>query len=380
MNAMLLIAAVFAALALLLHLAGIGIAMRRCAPARESLAAPDDAPPVSVVIPVCGLDNFAEDTLRSAFALDYPRYEILFCAARADDPVVPLVRRLIAEHPQRGARLLVGDERISVNPKLNNLCKGWAAAAHEWIALPDSNVLMPRDYLQRLLAARRADTGLVCSPPAGFAPDGFWAELECAFLNGYQARWQYFADTIGAGFAQGKTMMWRRADLERAGGIRALGREVAEDAASTKIVRAAGLRVRLVDPPVRQPLGRRGASEVWRRQRRWARLRRASFPLCFSVEILSGGLLPHAAIFAVAVVDGATPVGMAFLYAAIWYGGELLLAWKADWPLTRRALACALLRDLALPVLWFSAWGDGFEWRGNAMSVAESATETNAAA
>ncbi len=33
-------------------------------------------------------------------------------------------------------------------------------------------------------------------------------------------------------------MLWRRGDLERAGGIEALASEVAEDAAATKVVRA----------------------------------------------------------------------------------------------------------------------------------------------
>ena len=103
--------------------------------------------------------------------------------------------------------------------------------------MADSNVLMPRDYLQRLLAGWRPDTGLLCSPPIGCQPDGFWAEVECAFLNTYQARWQYAADTLGLGFAQGKTMLWRRRDLERAGGIQALAEEIAEDAAATKLVR-----------------------------------------------------------------------------------------------------------------------------------------------
>ena len=74
-------------------------------------------------------------------------------------------------------------------------------------------------------------------------------------LNNYQARWQWFADFVGLGFAQGKTLFWRKSDLEGAGGIRALGSESAEDAACTKIVRKLGLRVRLMQPPVRQPLG-----------------------------------------------------------------------------------------------------------------------------
>jgi cellulose synthase/poly-beta-1,6-N-acetylglucosamine synthase-like glycosyltransferase len=55
---------------------------------------------VSIVRPVCGIENYSEATLRSAFLLDYPSYEIIFCAAAAGDPVVPLVERLIAEHPE----------------------------------------------------------------------------------------------------------------------------------------------------------------------------------------------------------------------------------------------------------------------------------------
>lgn len=372
------LAAAFAAITTALHIATIVNAARRCRPAREAMVAAPDAPPVSVVIPVCGLDNFAEQTLRSAFLLDYPIYEIGFCVARADDPVIPLVRFLIAAHPGHDARVLIGDERISINPKLNNLVKGWREARYDWIALPDSNVMMPRDYLQRLQAARREDTGLVCSPPIGSVPDNIWAELECAFLNTYQARWQYFADSLGAGFAQGKTMMWRRADLEQAGGIRALGREVAEDAASTKIVRASGLRVRLVDPPVRQPLGSRRAGDVWRRQNRWARLRRASFPLFYAPEILSGGFPPLAAIVFAAIQLEISAFAAGALFLTIWYGSELALCWKARWPLSRWTLPCALMRDLMLPVLWVSAMaGNGFEWRGNDMSAVEREAPAN---
>ena len=220
-------------------------------------------------------EKHIEDTLRSAFELDYPRYEIIFCAAATNDSALPLVRRLIADHPHVPARLLIGNDAISENPKLNNVCKGWSAAAHDRIVMADSNVLMPRDYIERLLAAWRPDTGVVSSPPVGCRPHGFWAELECAFLNTYQARWQYVADSIGLGFAQGKSMLYRKHLIEQAGGLRALAAEPAEDAATTKVVRGAGLRVRLVDAPFEQPLGHRGAREVWARQLRWARLRQA---------------------------------------------------------------------------------------------------------
>ena len=370
MTSLILAAAVFAFSVTAFHVASIVVAIGRFRRPPRLAALSSQPPPVSLVRPLCGIDNYAGDTLSSTFALDYPRYEILFCVASAKDPVVPLVERLIADHAGVQARLLIGDERISSNPKLNNLLKGWAAAAHDWIILADSNVLMPPNYIQRLFASWRDDTGLVASPPVGCRPDGFWAELECAFLNTYQARWQYAADAAGSGFAQGKTMLWRRPDLDRVGGIAALAREVAEDAAATKIVRGAGLKVRLVDRPFAQPLGRRRAAEVWNRQLRWARLRRASFLLYFLPEIFSGGVLPMIAVAIVAHGLGAPVLLSAVLFGALWYGGEMLLAAAAGWPVSALSPLCGLTRDVLLPALFISALhGNDFTWRGNEMQV-----------
>jgi ceramide glucosyltransferase len=367
------LATAFCLLATLVHLASVLVAIVRCRPSRP-LAPANGAPPVSIIRPVCGIDNFVEDTLRSTFELDHPSYEILFCVAHAGDPVVPIVHAVMAAHPATPARLLVGDERVSANPKLNNCVKGWKAAAHECIIMADSNVLMPRDYIQRLLAAWAPGCGLVCAPPIGSRPGNFWAELECAFLNTYQARWQYFADTLGRGFAQGKTMAWRRSDLERAGGIRALGAELAEDAAATKLVRAGGRRVRLVDAPFAQPLGHRRLTEVWRRQTRWARLRRACFPGYFLPELISGSLFPLlAAAYAAHAAGWSATAGVVGL-AALWYGAEIALARAAHWPLPPLYPLHALLRDLLLPCLWLDGlFGTGFVWRGHAMSVADGA-------
>ena len=80
--------------------------------------------------------------LASTFALAYPHYEAIFCVASPADPVIPLVERLIAAHPAIPARLLVGDDRVCSNPKLNNLVKGWKSARYGWIIMADSNVLM----------------------------------------------------------------------------------------------------------------------------------------------------------------------------------------------------------------------------------------------
>jgi ceramide glucosyltransferase len=344
----------------------------RATRARLCTRAPSDAVGVSLVRPVCGMENHIEETLRSAFHLDYPRYEIIFCAASGNDAAAPLVRRLIAAHPHVPARLLIGNETISDNPKLNNVCKGWRAAAYDWIVMADSNVLMPRDYIERLLAAWRADTGVVSSPPAGCRPQGFWAELECAFLNTYQLRWQYAAAAIGLGFAQGKSMLYRRSQIDQAGGIRLLAAEAAEDAATTKVVRDLGLRVRLVDAPFEQPLGYRTAGEVWARQLRWAQLRQGSFRQYYALEILSGSLAPLTAAAYVLVALG-LPLGSVIAVVAAWYGAEAALAHAAGWHLTLRSPAAWILRDILLPLLWIGGWlGRGFVWRGNDMRPLES--------
>jgi ceramide glucosyltransferase len=203
--------------------------------------------------------------------------------------------------------------------------------------------------------------------PVGARPENFWAELECAFLNTLQARFQYVSEALGWGFAQGKAMLLRRDIVDQAGGIRALAAETAEDAATTKLVRAAGLRVQLVDIPFEQPLGRRRAAEVWARQQRWARLRRVSFPLLFLPELLVGSALPCAALAVAVSVYGvaAAAAGIALLLA-VWFGAEAALARAAGWRFTSRTAMALLLRDLLLPALWVAAWlGADYVWRGN---------------
>ncbi|CAA2142841.1 ceramide glucosyltransferase [Hyphomicrobium sp. ghe19] len=364
-------ALIFCIAATATHLVSVALALSRVTSSRRRERGLS-VEPVSIIRPVCGLDHFDEMTLRSTFELADSSYEVIFCAARDDDPAVPFVRKLIAKYPHVEARLLIGDDRPTSNPKLNNIVKGWAAARFPWIVLADNNVLMPENYLSDLFRSFEPGVGLVCSPPVGSHPIGFWAELECAFLNTYQARWQSAADTIGLGFAQGKSMLWRRDILDEAGGVEALGAEIAEDAAATKIVRTHGLRVRLVDRPFEQPLGPRSVKQVWARQVRWARLRRVTFPVFYAPEILSGSMLPIASGFAAASSVGLDPLTVLAGLLVVWYGTEALLARVAGWHLKWQSPIAWMLRDALLPLLWVEGWsGDTFVWRGNDMSVAK---------
>jgi ceramide glucosyltransferase len=369
------ICAAWCAFILVLNFVSMWLMGRKCRARERNLPVPPDAPWVSVVRPLRGLEPFSEETLRATFELDYPHYEIIFCVQSPHDPIIPLVESVIASYPDHDARLLVGDDYVSANPKLNNCVKGWEAARYDYVILADSNALPPRDYVQTMLAAFEPDTAMTVSMPIGSRPKGFWAMVECAILNTFQARWQYGAEAIGAGFAQGKNMMWRREVLDRAGGIRALGAEIAEDAASTKVIRAQNMTVRLVDMPFEQPLGARTAHEVYSRHVRWARLRRVTFPAHYAPEFMNGSFAA-VVLGSYAALEFGGDATAALLAAAgvmsTLHLGEIRLARVCGFALDWRTPFALIMRDLMLPVMFLDALlFDDFVWHGNAMTVRE---------
>jgi ceramide glucosyltransferase len=357
------------------NLVSLALAARRLK-RHSPLPAPVDGPPVSLVVPVRGVEAFSDETIARAFELDYPSYELIFCLQDADDPIGPRIRRAIAAHPHIPARLLVGDDAFSENPKLNNCVKGWDAARHAWIVLADSNVLMPPDYLQQLFAGWRHDSGLVCSTPIGSRPQNFWAEVECAFLNTLQARWQYTGEAVGMGYAQGKSMLWYRPLLDAEGGIRALSAEIAEDAAATKLVRRTGRHVHLANSPFEQPLGARRFKDIWTRQIRWARLRRVTFPTMYAPEVFIGGLMPALAAAVAAGSAGYNPAIAGFAVLALNYLPEVMLAASKGWHVSWTQPIAMLVRDVLQPASWLRGWLPGkILWHGQVMNIRTKSTE-----
>ncbi|MGR3504357.1 MAG: ceramide glucosyltransferase [Paracoccaceae bacterium] len=358
-----------AATLLVLHLGAIALYLLRLA-GPEPQGGVIGQPFVTLLRPVCGLDPFDAETLRSSFHQDYPRYEVIFCAQTTDDPVIPLVRRLIAQHPHIPARLLVGLDRKTGNPKLNNVWKGWQHSTGDWICMTDSNLMLPRNYLANVVGSWGPSTGLVSSPPVGIMPQNMAGHLECAFLNGNQALLQHAAASAGMGFAQGKTLFFNKPLLEHAGGLHLLGQTLAEDAAATRVVREMGRKVSLIPLPAGQPIGKRSVRQVWDRQLRWSRIRRDAFPLLFMFEIFNGALLPATFAFAASLALGVNPLwGLA--YAAIWYLAELGLNGRAGWPTGWHLLPLFILRDMMMPAIWLATYlRRGFEWRGTPLDPA----------
>lgn len=354
-----------------LHLISAALtAWRYIVPAR---GLPDsELPFLSLVRPVCGIDRFDPETLGSSFTQDYPDYEVLFCAASADDPAVALVQSLIDANPGVKAQILIGDDQISANPKLNNMTKGYHAAQSDLICITDSNLMLPPDYLRQLMQTWRPNTGAVSAPAAGNRVENFWGAVECAFLNTYQARWQLAADSIGIGFAQGKTLFYSRPVTEAGGGMEALGHEMAEDLATTKLVRGQGLKIRLARRLFSHPVGSRTFSQTWNRQLRWSKIRRDGYPLLFLPEILQVFAVPFLLMLVLVILGQASIWGLLGLIL-FWYGVEYLLALIAGWPASLRDLAAMPVRDALLPAIWIATWrGRDISWRGTHIAASDS--------
>lgn len=142
----------------------------------------------------------------------------------------------------------------------------------------------------------------------------------------------------GLGFAQGKSMLWAKPMLDANGGIHALNAEIAEDAASTKLVNRIGLKKspRLI--ALEQPLGGARAGDLVAPMPLVAPAPR-HLPHFFAPEILLGVLPPLLLALAAAALAGDTPRCFAALLSLLktQYLPEAALARAKGWRLASLA-------------------------------------------
>jgi cellulose synthase/poly-beta-1,6-N-acetylglucosamine synthase-like glycosyltransferase len=110
-----------------------------------------DAPKVGVIIPVAGQRSGMDTALRSLLEQDYPRYEVVFVTAEADDPAVPRIRALTEEFSH--ARHVVAGRASCCGQKNHNTLCGIAALGKDAdiYAFCDSTHTAPSDFLRTLV-------------------------------------------------------------------------------------------------------------------------------------------------------------------------------------------------------------------------------------
>lgn len=324
---------------------------------------------ITIVRPCSGVDPYFNECIERGFLTGDWDCKFIFCVASKDDLAYPALVEIKKKHPSLRMEILSEEKKMSFNPKLNNIAQTWPHIEGDFVLIVDSNVRFENDYLEAMMGLWSDDIGLLSSPPKGADPKNFAANLEAAFLNTYQNLWQLAGDAFGNSFAQGKVLFWRKSVLESGGGFEALGHELAEDVASTKLTRRMGYKVKLLMNPVDQPLGLRDFSTIWKRQLRWAKTRRFGFPLIYASEVLSFASTWWW-VGIVALMTNSLSLTMFFICLSVRYLGEYVLAMVYNWPRHIKDITAWIVRDFLLFPAWILGyWGRTIEWQGHAMSA-----------
>ena len=252
---------------------------------------------VSILKPVCGLDDELEENLVSFTRLRGIRYEVIVSAEEWDDPAVEVVRRVMRLHPKAPFRLVVdgGSSSGVVNRKVERLIAAARVADGDILVISDSNVRVEPDDLARTLAAF-ADprVGCVSNLFTGSGARTLGATLESLHLLGFVATGAVLAASAGVPCVVGKSMAISRRAYEALGGFERFRRVLAEDQAIGVAVKKAGLEVVLSPVVVRNVIVARTVKRAVDRQVRWNKIRYA-----FSHALYAGELVLNPMVFAI---------------------------------------------------------------------------------
>jgi ceramide glucosyltransferase len=248
---------------------------------REERSPVEYLPPVSVLKPLHGTEPDLEENLRRFFDLDYPEYELLFCARHESDTGLQMAQRIAAEHPQVRARFLTCGEPQFPNAKMWSMAMLAQAAEYETLVTSDADARVTRDYLRRSvqeLADPKRE--LASCLYVGRTTGGLTAQLDAVGKSVEMSGGILVADMIEGGtrFALGVSMVLRRGAFAKAGGYEDLGQFYAEDFVLGQRLAEAGYGVRMANYVVRLMVLPQGLRASFIDQLRWMKSTRRSRP------------------------------------------------------------------------------------------------------
>ncbi|HEV2647118.1 MAG TPA: glycosyltransferase [Acidobacteriaceae bacterium] len=332
-------------------------------------------PPVSILKPLHGTEPDLEENLKRFFELDYPEYEILFCARHDADAGLQMAQRVAAGYPQVRARFLTCGEPRFPNAKMWSMAALAEAASYETLASSDADCRVSRDYLRRFVS-ELADPKrqLASCLYVGRTTGGFAAQLDAVGKSVEMSAGILVADMIEGGthFALGVSMILRREAFAEAGGYEDLGQYYAEDFVLGNRLAAQGMGVRMANHVVRLMVLPQSFRRSFADQLRWMKSTRRSRP----AGHLGTGLtyaVPFGVLgFAWGVCAGRVELGLLWLAAMCvnrWLMAAVVL-WALEDEQAGKPTLIYPLRDLLGFAVWVASYmGDRMQYHGGRYSL-----------
>jgi ceramide glucosyltransferase len=329
------------------------------------------APPVSILKPLCGVDDALEANLESFARLAYPSYEVVLGVRSPRDAAWPVACQAARRWPDR-FRVAIQLGEPGLNPKVNQLVTLARAARHELLVVSDSNVRVHPGYLSEIAALLEdPQVGLVTHPVAGVGEATLGALLDqLQITTGITPGIVATKELLGRDIVVGKSMALRRADLRAFGGFEAVKDFLAEDyVMGVRIPEVLGKRVAYASSPVLNVTQRRTLREFVSRYCRWSVLQRQTVGPAYALELLLNPILLATAGAAVAHdLRGVTGLAATCLLKVALDALSAQAIRPEPFRLTQ--LAMVPLKDLLLGWAW--AYGlvrRDVAWRGTRLTV-----------
>jgi ceramide glucosyltransferase len=327
-------------------------------------------PPISILRPLCGIDDDLPTLLDEIAVLDYPEYEVLLGVRDPRDPAY-LVAVAAARRHERLRVVLQRDER-GANPKVNQLITLARTAHHDLLVVSDSNVRLPPGYLDEI-ADHLADpqVGLVTHPVIGVGARCAGARLDNLHMSSSIGPGMVGAQRVsGKDLVVGKSMaMWRH-NLVALGGFESVRDVLAEDyVIGQKVGQRLGKRVVMARSPVWNVVRDRSVAGFVDRYARWAVLHRTcvGLPLYCAQLLLNPSLLATAALLLSPSMTTLWAALNILVLRALLDGASALVLGRS---FSLFELMHTPLRDACLAIAWWRGLrSNRVVWRGNALRV-----------
>lgn len=166
------------------------------------------------------------------------------------------------------------------------------AAKHDILIISDSDMRVKPDYIDRVMAGFNDDkTGVVTCLYKGTPAPDLASNLGAMFISQWFAPSALIPITFGdMQHCFGATMAVKRDNLNKIGGLQALVTNLADDYTLGRLIREAGLDIKLGDVVIDNIVEENGLKSLILHELRWARTIRSVEPLGFLSTFLTDAI------------------------------------------------------------------------------------------